>query len=191
MEPRKRKVKFKTSKKKISLKYVLGITFLTFVIALILQTVSKVLMESIAIYYAFILLIAVIMIGIVFDIIGMAVTSADDAAFLSMASDRIKGAKEAISLIKNAEKVSNIANDVVGDVCGIVSGSIGTAIIAIISQGKSVTEVLWLSLLITGTVSALTVGGKAAGKFVAISYNSYIVYFAGRIISLFKFKKRK
>ncbi len=186
MEQKKRKVKFKTSKKKISLKYVFGITFLTFIIALILQTVSKILMESIAIFYAFILLIVVIMIGIVFDIIGMAVTSADDAAFFSMAADRIRGAKEAISLIKNAEKVSNVANDVIGDVCGIISGSIGAAIIASISAGKSVTEALWLSLLITGSVSALTVGGKAAGKFIAISYNSYIVYAAGKIIALFK-----
>ena len=191
MEPRKRKVKFKTGKKKVSFKYVLGITLLTFIIALLLQTVSKVLMESIAVYYAFVLLIAVIMIGILFDIIGVAVTSADDASFYSMASDRIRGAKESILLIKNAEKVSNIANDVIGDVCGIVSGSIGAAIIAAISQGKSVTEALWLSLLITGLVSALTVGGKAAGKFIAISYNSYIVYAAGKIISLFKIKKRK
>ena len=190
MEPRKRKVKFKTGKKKVSLKYVLGITFLTFIIALVLQTVSKVLMENIAVYYAFILLVAVVFIGIVFDVIGVAVTSADDAAFYSMASDRIKGAKESIALIKNAEKVSNIANDVIGDVCGIVSGSIGAAIIALVSSGKSVTETLWFSLLITGSVSALTVGGKAAGKFIAISYNSYIVYFAGKIISLFKFKRK-
>lgn len=190
MEPRKRKIKFKTGKKKISVKYVLGITLLTFIIAILMQTVSNVLMENIAVYYAFILLVAVIMIGILFDVIGVAVTSADDAAFYSMAADRLKGAKESINLIKNAEKVSNIANDVVGDVCGIISGSIGAAIIAAMSQGKSVTDTLWLSLLVTGLVSALTVGGKAAGKFVAISYNSYIVYFAGRIISLFKFKRK-
>ncbi len=190
MNPRKRKIKFKTGKKKISFNYVFGISFITFVIALLFQSVSNVLMENIAISYAFVLLIVVILLGIIFDIIGVAVTSADDASFLSMASDKIKGAKESLSLIKNAEKVSNIANDVIGDVCGIISGSIGAAIIAVVSYGRGVNEALWLSLLITGLISALTVGGKAAGKFLAISYNSYIVYFAGRIIAFLKFKRK-
>ena len=43
----------------------------------------------------------------------------------AMSSKKIKGAKKAVSFKKNADKVSSFCNDVIGDICGIISGSAG------------------------------------------------------------------
>ena len=62
---------------------------------------------------AFFILLVIIFVGIIFDVVGMAVACADETPFHAMASRKIPGAQEAISLLRNAERVSSICNDVV------------------------------------------------------------------------------
>ena len=185
----KKKIKFKTQKKKVSYKYVFTITITTLIIAILMRAISDALLENIVLSYSFFILLAIILIGIVFDVVGIAVTSCDETKFHAMASDRVYGAKESILLIKNAEKVSNICNDVIGDVCGIISGAVSSWIVVQLAGGGLSEIEEMLSLGMTGIVSALTVGGKALGKFVGMNYNCNIVYFAGKIIRFFKFRR--
>ncbi len=185
----KKKIKFKTQKKKISYKYVFTISVTTLIIAILMRAISDALLENIVLAYSFFILLAIILIGIIFDVVGIAVTSCDDTRFHAMASDRVYGAKESILLIKNAEKVSNICNDVIGDVCGIISGAVSSWIVVQIAAGGFNAAEEMLSLGMTGIVSAVTVGGKALGKFIGMSYNCNIVYFAGKVIRFFKFRR--
>lgn len=46
-----------------------------------------------------------------------------------------------------------------------------------------------LSLVITGCVSSLTIGGKAIGKTFAISHSEDIVFLTGRVLSILPWKK--
>lgn len=186
----KRKIKFKSGKKKVSIKYVLTISFITLVIAILMKAISDALLENIVMAYSFFILLGIILLGIIFDIVGVAVTSSDDTKFHAMASDKVYGAKESIMLINNAEKVSSICNDVIGDVCGIISGAVSSWIVVQFAIGGISAGEEFLALGMTGVVSALTVGGKALGKFLAINFNCDIVYLAGKIIRFFKFKKR-
>ena len=87
----------------------------------------------------------------------------------------------AIALLKNADKVSNFCNDVIGDICGIVSGAAASAIILQIPTN----HFLW-NLLLSGFTAALTVGGKALGKSVALSRSENIVLQVARLLLLFK-----
>ena len=183
-----KKIKFKTGKKKISYSYVAFVTLLTLVLAVVMKFSSDIMLQDLKMIYSFVILLAVVLIGILFDIIGISVTSVAETHFHAMAADKVFGAKEAISLIKNAEKVSNICNDVIGDVCGIISGSISAFIVATVFINSAN---MLPSLLLTGAVSAITVGGKAIGKFIAMSYSSYIVYYAGKIIRILKFGRGK
>ncbi len=75
--------------------------------------------------------------GIVFDMIGVAVTAADPKPFHSMAAHKEKGAKAAIRLLQNANQVSSVCNDVVGDICGIVSGSTAAVIVTHLQRDLS------------------------------------------------------
>ena len=130
------------------------------------------------------ILVLFIVLGIVFDIIGVAVTAADPKPFHSMAAHREKGAKEALSLLRNADRVSSVCNDVVGDICGIVSGATGAVIVARLQSGLNFQSV-WISVGVTALVSGLTIGGKAIGKPFAMNQSKQVVYLAGRFLHLF------
>jgi len=174
-----KKVKFRTNTvgtKKENIKWVVFVTLFTFVISSSLSIISSTLLEDKNIYISFIIVLVIILIGIIFDIIGIAVTAAEEAPFHAMASRKLYGAKQAIKLIRNANKVSSICNDVVGDICGVISGvASGFIVIKIASATSGMVQTL-ASIGITGTVAALTIGGKAVGKTIAMEKCNYIVY---------------
>lgn len=184
-----KKIKFKQVKvKKQSPKTLLLITAVTFMIAMLFSYIFEVLLSDVPLLIAFFLLISIIIIGIIFDGIGNAVVAVDEVSFHSMAASRVKGAKESITLIRNAPMVANLFNDVIGDICGIISGSTATAIVLSIESGFGIKSVM-LSVAMSAFVAALTVGGKAIGKGFAIARARYIVYYVG--IVMYYIKKLK
>ena len=106
-----------------------------------------------------------------------------------MASHREKGAKEALYLLKNAEKVSSFCNDVVGDICGIVSGSTA-AVIVLRLQSSFNTQSILISIAVTALISGLTIGGKAVGKKIALDRSTEVVLFAARLLTPFGIGKK-
>ena len=186
MNKKKKKIVIKNTKKQFNYKYVILIFIWTFILAAFLEYVTSTSLNNVSMFYGFIILFSIILIGIFFDIIGVAVTSADEVPFHAMSADKVVGAKESNYLIKHSDIVSNICNDVIGDVCGVISGGISAVIVAgFFSNGFS-DNMVALSLVFTGLVSSLTVGGKSIGKYFAVTRSGNIVYFTGRIIYYFK-----
>ena len=175
-----------------TIRWVVTIFFATILISGIISLVSDEVMANSSVAVAFVILLAIIFLGIVFDIVGMAVATADEKPFHSMASRKVPGAHEAIKLLRNAERVSSICNDVVGDICGVVSGSASATIAALILSNVDVGWPRGISLLMSALVAGLTVGGKAIGKTVAVNSCTKIVHLVGRVIyALNRLKKRK
>ena len=165
-----------------TVRWVLVIFAVTIVVSALISLISEEVMANSGIGVAFVILFAIVFIGIIFDIIGVSVTSADETPFHAMASRKVPGAKESIRLLRQAEKVSSICNDVVGDICGVVSGS-ASATIAV--QILSKFEFSWprmISLVMSALVAGLTVGGKAIGKTFAVNSSTRIVHFVGKTI---------
>ena len=165
-----------------TIRWVVTIFLITILVSGTISLISDMIMESSSILVAFLILLAIVILGIIFDIIGVAVTSADEKPFHSMAARKVPGGLEAIRLLRNAERVSSICNDVVGDICGVVSGSASATIAA---QVLSKWEFSWpqmLTLLMSALVAGLTVGGKAIGKTFAIKSCTKIVSAVGRVI---------
>ena len=150
----------------------------------LLSFASEAILSQAGLLLALLILIFFIVLGIVFDIIGVAVTAADPKPFHSMAAHKEKGAKEALSLLRNADRVSSVCNDVVGDICGIVSGATGAVIVTRLQSGLDLQSV-WVSVGVTALVSGLTIGGKAIGKPFAMNQSKRVVYLAGRFLHLF------
>ena len=165
-----------------TIRWVVTIFFVTIAISGIISLVSDEVMAKSSVAVAFIILLAIICLGIVFDIIGMAVATADEKPFHSMASRKVPGAHEAIRLLRNAERVSSICNDVVGDICGVVSGSASATIAALILTNVETGWPRGISLLMSALVAGLTVGGKAVGKTFAVNSCTEIVHLVGRVI---------
>ena len=165
-----------------TIKWVVTIFFVTILISGIISLVSDEVMANSSIVVAFLILLAIIFLGIIFDIIGMAVASADEKPFHSMASRKVPGAQEAIKLLRNAERVSSICNDVVGDICGVVSGSASATIAVLILNDVDAGWPRGVSLVMSALVAGLTVGGKAVGKTFAVNSCTKIVHMVGRVI---------
>lgn len=163
-------------------KWVVTIFFVTIFISGTISLVSDEVMANSSLLVAFLILLVIIFVGIIFDIIGMAVASADEKPFHSMASRKVPGAHEAICLLRNAERVSSICNDVVGDICGVVSGSASATIAALILSNAQVGWPRGISLMMSALAAGLTVGGKAMGKTFAVNSCTKIVHMVGRVI---------
>ena len=167
-------------------KWVATIFFVTIFISGTISLLSDMLMENSSMAVAFLILLAIILIGIIFDIIGMAVATADEKPFHAMAARKVPGARAAISLLRNAERVSSICNDVVGDICGVVSGSASATIAAQILANFEFSWPQIVGLLMSALCAGLTVGGKAIGKSVAVNSCTEIVHTVGKIIYTFR-----
>lgn len=167
---------------KYNLKWVYTISLITFVLAIIFSLISENLVNKLELGLAFVTLIVIILIGIIFDTIGIAVTRADEKPFHSMAAKKIEEAQMAISLVRNAGEVSNFCNDVVGDISGIISGAVGASIILKLTSTHGFEDVALLNTLIASFTAALTVGGKSIGKsYAMIHYETILMKFAKMI----------
>ena len=92
-----------------------------------------------------------------------------------MASKRVKGSTHSVKLLKNSDKLASICNDVIGDVCGVVSGSAGVLVANTLADmlNKDVTLVV---LITTAIIASLTITGKACGKSIAIKNSENLRY---------------
>ena len=175
----KKKIKFKKNlvgSKKQNSTWVLIITIISFILSVSLMFISSEILQNVNNLIALWVVFFIVLIGIIFDIIGIAVTAADEAPFHAMAARKIFAAKRSILLIRNANKVSSFCNAVVGDICGIISGTASALIIVRVSANLSTYGSMLVSLIISGLVASITVGGKAIGKTFAMRNSNLIVY---------------
>ena len=179
----KEEIKKSKKKKKNNCKWVIIVTVVAFVLSILFSTIADIIMKNVTIIFSIIILFVFILLGVLFDVIGVAVTAADEKPFHSMSTRKMKVGIVAVKLKKNAEKVSSMCNDVIGDVCGILSGSAGAMIAANLSS--KITTFVPITLIITGIVAALTIGGKAFCKGVAISKSNIILYRVSSFIGIF------
>ena len=141
--------------------------------------------------FSFVVLLVIILLGIVFDIIGVSVTAADEKPFHSMAAKKVPEAAIALILLRRAERVSSFCNDVVGDICGVVSGSASAVIAANAVVNMTFGWAQIVQLLMSAFVAALTVGGKAFGKSIAMGNSTQIIHAAAKIIYAFQSVTRR
>lgn len=179
----------KNKKKKNSpWKWIVTIFLVTIIISAGFSFFSGVILSNSNLVAALVVLLIIVMVGIIFDIVGVAVTAVDEKAIHGMVSRKIPGAAEASWLVNNANRVSSICNDVIGDVCGVVSGSATAAIASRIIVQINCSGVLAdyiLPLSLSAMVAGLTVGGKAIGKIAAMGNSTQIVFKVGRVLSFF------
>lgn len=178
----KRKEKIK--KEVINVKWILIIVVLAFSISFTMSFISEMTIPHMSIVMGIIITLLFIVLGIMFDIIGVSVTTADEAVFHSMNSRKVKGANIAVKFKKSADKVSTFCCDVIGDICGIVSGAAGTTIAAQLVTRYNCNPLI-TSLTVAAIIASLTIGGKAMGKSFAINKSDIILYEFAKFVSHF------
>ncbi|WP_458412551.1 hypothetical protein ACNQFZ_17310 [Schinkia sp. CFF1] len=187
-----------------SMRFSLSVAVITFVLAAIFSIISTMMLSGVKWGLGMILVLLIVLVGIFFDILGIASTSADETPFHAMASKKVKGSKQAILITRNADRFANFCNDVIGDISGIISGTASAIVIVQITTGFGYGEdsafQYIISVVFTSIVAALTVSGKAFGKSFAIRYSTDIIFRVGQLlyqledkfkITLFKEQKKR
>ncbi|MDR2600589.1 MAG: hypothetical protein LBC73_09990 [Oscillospiraceae bacterium] len=167
--------------------WITKVTLISLVAAAVFTLASAEILGNTGFIISFTVLATFIIIGIIFDVIGIAVTAANEAPFNSMATRRQRGAVEALQLVKNGSRVTSYCNDVIGDVTGIISGTTAALIAARLMDGFS-SETILFPVIISAVVTGVTVGGKAIGKVFAFSKSTEIVLAAGKFLNFLKIK---
>ncbi len=185
---KKKKGGSKIKKKKAST-WIIKVSLLTFVLAILMSTLSESVLRNVSLLPALSVLFGIVLVGIISDTIGIAVAAAKEQPFHSMAAQNIPSAKYSVSLVRNAGPVSNFCNDVVGDIAGIVSGAaIAIILIQIMALNIPFVSMATLSVVFSGVVASLTVGGKAIGKELALSNWEGIVGNVGKVLYVLDYK---
>ena len=152
--------------------------------ALLFNVISQALLSQVGLMPAFILLFVVIVVGIFFDLVGTAAAAAEETPFHSRAAAKVPGGKTAVWLVRNADKVTTVCNDLIGDICGTLSGAMAAAIIyRAVLITPELSEAI-LSTVMIAVVAGLTVGGKSAWKRVGLSHANQIIFQVARVIRL-------
>lgn len=172
-------------KKESKLKWIITVLLLSFALSILMSLGSDFVIPKINIYFGIAIILVFIAISILFDMIGVAITAAEEKPFHSMASKKVQGASHSVRFLKNADKLASICNDVIGDVCGVVSGSAGVLVANTLADmlNKDVTLVV---LITTAIIASLTITGKACGKSIAIKNSEKITFRVGKVVSIFK-----
>ena len=175
--------------KLVNWKWVITAFLSSLSISMVLSLLSSEGLNYLNVFCSCLVLVFFVALGVIFDIIGLAVATADFKPFLAMAARKVRAGKTAVKLIKNADRVSSFCNDVIGDICGVVSGSTAAAVAIKIATTPSGT--FWLGIVIGGLVSAFTVGSKAVGKALGLNFSNEIVMAVARILSIFSKNEKK
>ncbi|MTI65442.1 MAG: hypothetical protein FH753_02460 [Firmicutes bacterium] len=174
----------KSLNKRYNIKWITVISLWTFVLAILFSLISENLLRNFNSTFAFIILIFIVLLGVTFDTIGIAVASADEKPFHSMAANKIPEGRYAVKLVRNAGPVSNFCNDVVGDICGIISGGAGTILVLKVVNTYGFKKVTIISVIMSAFIASLTVGGKAFGKEIALKKNEEILYYTSKVLKV-------
>ena len=173
-----------SNKSTVSGRYIILVGICSFIIAVAFTVLSEYFaskLNSIMLSLVFLLIITTI--NILADVVGTATTAASHAPFNAKASKKIKGATQGLQLVKNADRVANIANDVIGDITTTVSGALGISIVAQIVRVNPRSDQFWLNVLSTALISAVIITGKACGKKFSLSHPDKVVFFVGNILA--------
>ena len=169
----------------MALRHALAIAVWSFLLASVSSLAAQFGTERINIFaIGLALLLVVIVVGVIFDIVGVAATAAQEAPLNARAARRAYGATHAVWLVRNAHQVASVCNDVVGDVSGTLSGAIGVTLVLKLLEGRPTEgEILVGTTLMTASIAALVVGGKAYGKVIAIEKSTEIMFQVGRMLA--------
>ncbi|PTM58535.1 hypothetical protein [Desmospora activa] len=171
-----------------SMRWAILISLVTALLAMVLTLVSSSFLNGLPWQGGLLVVLLIVLIGVFFDMLGIAATAAQERPFHAMASKKVAGATQAVGIIRKADQFANFCNDVVGDISGIVSGAAGFAVAAalVFSMDLPESNRFLVEAVLVGIISAITVGGKAIGKSVAIRYANELIFQIGRIFYFFE-----
>ncbi len=172
------------NKSTVSGRYIVLVGIGSFFLAIIFTFFSEFFTSRLnSIILSLVFLAFIVLINIAADVVGTAVTAASHIPFNAKASKRIRGAPQGLQLIRNADKVANLTNDMMSDITTTVGGALGISIVVQIMKLGPALSQFWLNILITALIAAVIVSGKAFSKKIALSHPDDVIFLVGRVLA--------
>lgn len=179
-------------KKQSRLNWPIKILVIALFLSLAISVLSEFVLGRVGIAVSVLIILFLWVFGVLSDMIGVACASASIEPFNAMCSRKVRGAKEGRFLVKNAEKVSSICNDVIGDICGIISGAAGAVIsVKLITENMANSLQILIAASVSAAIAGLTIFGKAAMKKYALDNSTKVILRVGKFFSLFTKQRKK
>lgn len=173
-----------SKKSTVSGRYIALVGIGSFLLAIIFTFFSEFFASRLnSIILSLVFLVFIVLINIAADIVGTAVTAASHVPFNAKAAKRIRGAPHGLQLIRNADRVANLTNDMISDITTTVGGALGISIVVQIINLKPDLSKFWLNILITAFIAAVIVSGKAYSKKIALSHPDDVIFIVGRFLA--------
>ncbi|MDD2445265.1 MAG: hypothetical protein PHX09_00370, partial [Clostridia bacterium] len=138
------------------------------------------------------IVLILISVSVITDMIGIAVVASNEAPFKSMILKKVRGARQGLFMVQNAAKIASLCADVIGDVCGVLSGAAGVTILSFLISDNSLSAyAILLAAFISAIIAGLTIGGKALIKQYATNNAIKIILIIGKFLSLFSKEQNK
>lgn len=166
------------------------ILILSIFLSLGFSLISELVLSKTNIIIAVLVILIFISISILLDMVGLAVASSSLEPFTAMAARKVKGSKQAIALHKNADKVSSICCDVIGDICGILAGAAGASIVTKIALESTGFLPILISSIVSAIIAGLTIFGKSILKRYAIDNANDVTLKMAKLLNIFTRKDK-
>ncbi len=164
---------------KKNLRWAIKTFILSISLSIVFSVVSQSLFPRLSIYLSVFVIAFFIILSVVFDMIGIAVASLDKKNLKNY--ENKKGYATAVRLCDNTEKVSSFCGDVVGDICGILSGAGGVSLV-LNMHIFDMNVYFIVTCLISSLIAGLTIFGKAIMKGYAVDHADKVVMKTGQLI---------
>ncbi len=162
--------------------WLVQIFFTSLCLSVLFALISELTLSHASLALALFLITLLVGTSVLFDLIGVAITACNIKPLLELQQKGVRGASVAVKLVKNADKVSCVCSDVIGDICSILSGAGGVAISVIIINLLPNFSNILLSIIISSVIASLTILGKAIGKSYALNDPVSIVMAVSRAL---------
>ncbi len=148
--------------------------------------ISQTVLSKMGVIIAILCIILFIIIAVIFDMLGIAVASADLDTFKLWAEEKKAGADIALKLCMHSEKVCSFCADVVGDICSTLCGAGGTCIVVALSNNiDNASAIMLISILTSAFIAGITIFFKAIMKESALKNSNRIILNLGKFLNKF------
>lgn len=153
---------------------------------------SQTLLSSLGAIVAIVGICVFIFVSVVFDMLGIAVASADEEQFAKWQEENIRGSRIGLKLCRNSEKVCSFCADVVGDICSTLCGAGGACVVvALTSRITSPALIMLISVSVSALIAGVTIFCKALMKTHALKKSNKIILRLGKILEKTLFHEKE
>lgn len=173
---------------KNSTKWAFKVFILSISLSIIFSLVSQSLLPSLSPFFSIFVIVFFVFVSVIFDMVAVAFTSINKEQLDKFKNEN--GYVMAVKLCERADKVASFGGDVVGDICGILSGAGGVSLVVNMNIQDTNLNLL-VTCLVSSLIAGITIFCKAIMKTYALQNCELIAIVTGAYLEASFFNRMR